>query len=90
MQLVYQWNVGNEILTSSLEQINDFLNDPTTLVDEDDEEEVSLMMPIKKQKSEKKGKKKDKEKKDKQVSVKLSIHQSISIIEAIINDSMER
>ena len=86
MQLVYQWNVGKQIVESALNQIQSALQNPEATFDSDDEQTVIVTMPLKKQKTNK-GKKK---RSVTSPEVVLSLTQSISLLKAIVNDSLSK
>ena len=86
MQLVYQWNVGKQIVESALNQIHSALQNPEATFDTEEEQAVTVIMPLKKQKLSK-GKKKQTVTTP---EVVLSLTQSISLLKAIVNDSLSK
>lgn len=86
MQLVYQWNVGKQIVESALNQIHSALQNPEATFDTEEEQAVTVIMPLKKQKLSK-GKKKQNVTTP---EVVLSLTQSISLLKAIVNDSLSK
>ena len=86
MQLVYQWNIGKQIVESALNQIHSALQNPEATFDTEEEQAVTVIMPLKKQKLSK-GKKKQAVTTP---EVVLSLTQSISLLKAIVNDSLSK
>lgn len=84
MQLVYHWNIGNQIVDSALEQIRYALTHPEEVFDSEDEQLVTVTMPIKKQKTTKSKKKSSTTPSE----VQLSLLQSVALLKAIVNDSI--
>ena len=74
MQLVYQWNVGEVLLDAALNQINAFLEHPDSL--NEGETVTSVKLPLKKQKKDK--------------GVQLSLLQSVSLLQAVVDDSISQ
>lgn len=74
MQLVYQWNVGEVLLDAALNQINSFLEHPDSL--NEGEAVTSVKLPLKKQKKDK--------------GVQLSLLQSVSLLQAVVDDSISQ
>ena len=87
MQLIYQWDIGSQILEAALEQIKDFLKDPSKI----DEEESCVNVEMKRRKSEKKKRKTKKSiPAEEATQLRISLFQSLSLIQAVVNDSISQ
>ena len=86
MQLVYQWNIGDKMMETALQQIQRALIDPEMTFGSEEEQLVKVSMPIKKQRSTKNKKKQTAT----SAEVELSLSQSIALLRAIVNDSIHQ
>ena len=87
MKLVYQWNIGTQIMDSALHQIELALDDPETVFGSEEEQLIKIKMPLKKQKLTKQKKKGDA---GKATEIQMTIKQSLALLKAIINESIHQ
>lgn len=87
MQLIYQWDIGSQILEVALRQIEDFLKDPSIL----DKDENCVQVEMKRRKIEKKKRKTKKERTEEETTqLQISLSQSLAVLQAVVNDSISQ
>ena len=86
MQLVYQWNIGDKMMETALNQIKQALSHPEDTFGSEEEQLIKVSMPIKKQRTTKAKKKQT----IPTAEVEISLSQSIALLRAIVNDSIHQ
>ena len=87
MQLIYQWDIGAQILEVALQQIESFLKDPSIL--DSDENCVNVEMKRRKIETKKKKRKTKKERTEEETTqIQISLSQSLAVLQAVVNDSI--
>ena len=89
MQLIYQWDIGVQILEVALQQIESFLKDPSIL--DSDENCVNVEMKRRKIETKKKKRKTKKERTEEETTqIQISLSQSLAVLQAVVNDSISQ
>ena len=89
MQLIYQWDIGAQILEVALQQIESFLKDPSIL--DSDENCVNVEMKRRKIETKKKKRKTKKERTEEETTqIQISLSQSLAVLQAVVNDSISQ
>ena len=87
MQLIYQWDIGSQILEVALQQIEDFLKDPSIF----DNDENCVNVEMKRRKIEKKRRKAKKQRTEEETTqLRISLSQSLAVLQAVVNDSINQ
>lgn len=92
MQLIYRWDIGSQILDAALQQIAQFLEDPSAL---EKEENASVCVAVKRRKIDPSSKRKTKKRSKKgeaevTTELRVSLTQSLAVLQAIMNDSIRQ
>lgn len=99
IQLVYHWEMGEQLLRVALKQVALFLEDPAKMGGSEEASLIHVSIPVKKQRISKTTQKKknskanskansEMEDREKASDLSLSLEQSIDILEAILNDTI--
>ena len=88
MQLIYQWDIGAQILEVALQQIESFLKDPSIL--DSDENCVNVEMKRRKIETKKKRKTKKERTEEETTQIPISLSQSLAVLQAVVNDSISQ
>ena len=87
MKLIYQWDIGSQIVEVALQQIEVFLNDPAVF----DTNDTHGSVEMKRRKIEKKKRKTKKDRTEEETTqLNVSLSQSLAVLQAVVNDSIHQ